>query len=47
MSVYPEATGGRRYDPYHVKCLRTASERLLAALVREHGDIICALTKRS
>ena len=36
-----------RYDPHHVKCLRTASERLLAALVREHGDIVCALTKRS
>lgn len=30
----------RRYDPYHVKCLRTASQRLLAALVREHGDIV-------
>ena len=33
-------TANHRYDPHHVKCLRTASQRLLAALVREHGDII-------
>lgn len=32
-------------DPHHVKCLRAASQRLLAALVREHPHVIYTLTQ--
>jgi hypothetical protein len=36
-----------RYDPHHFKCLRTASQRLLAAIQREHGELVYALTHAS
>lgn len=38
-------TNNHRYDPHHAKCLRAASQRLLAALVREHPHVIYTLTQ--
>jgi hypothetical protein len=34
----PALTLNRRYDPDHFKHLRVASQRLLAAILREHPE---------